>query len=96
MFIKLGFLRRKPVTKFWAIISSYNFVFKVFPVGKKVFCLVSDKKIKVLSEKKKRLTEVHYFCFFLVIYRVKTNFNLDKQFSLYNFDIFVCNEAQWR
>ena len=45
---------------------------------------------------KKFLTEVHYTCVFLLFYKVNTNFDLDKQFSLYNFDILVCNEAHWR
>ena len=31
--------------------------------------------------------------FFLLFYKVNTNFDLERQFSLYNFDIFVCNEA---
>ena len=42
---------------------------------------------------KKILTEVHYTCVFFKFYKVNTNFDLDKQFSLYKFDIFVCNEA---
>ena len=45
-----------------------------------------------MSEKK-CLTEVHYTCVFLLIYKVNANFNLDKQFSLCNFGIFVCKEA---
>ena len=39
------------------------------------------------------LTEAHYTCVFLLFFKVNTNFNLEKQFSLYIFDIFVCNEA---
>ena len=39
------------------------------------------------------LTEVHITCVFLLFSKVNPNFDLVKQFSLYNFDIFVCNKA---
>ena len=34
--------------------------------------------------------------FFFLIYKMNTNFDLDEQFSLYNFAFFVCNDAHWR
>ena len=67
----------------------------MFPVGTKVLVFVSVSKVKVLWEKK-MFNQSSLHLFFFLIYKVNTNFNLDKQFSLYNFAIFVCNEAHWR